>query len=163
MAKKIKVKGKCPICGNKMIWGSNEYYEEPWTREYLPICTNNDCDLSVGYGSDIKFRFINHRTVKIVYDEGYRRELIIVETDNIGQNIHHAYKAVLSSNRESSVQQFLSKYIEGLKEPESDNDKLLILDSAPKFIKGTHTEVRFNELMKDCIEDITDKKQFIIY
>lgn len=61
----IKVKGKCPLCNSKMIWASHEYMNEPWTREYLPICTNEYCDLWSGYDSNIKYRFINHRTVKI--------------------------------------------------------------------------------------------------
>ena len=63
--KRIKVKGDCPKCKSRMIWGSWEYVNEPLTREYLPVCTNEHCDLSCGYGSDVKFRFINHRTVKI--------------------------------------------------------------------------------------------------
>ena len=63
--KRIKVKGKCPLCSNKMQWGHWEYINEPWTRQYLPMCENEDCDLYGGYGSNVKWRFINHRTVKI--------------------------------------------------------------------------------------------------
>ncbi len=65
MKKKIKIKGKCPICGSKMVWSSWEYYGEPYTRQYLPICENENCYLADGYGSDIKYRWINHRTIKI--------------------------------------------------------------------------------------------------
>ncbi len=64
MKKKIKIKGKCPICGSKMVWGSWKYDNDPHT-DFLPVCENEDCDLSLGYGSDIKYRWINHRTVKI--------------------------------------------------------------------------------------------------
>lgn len=63
--KKIKVKGKCPKCGNKMTWGSWEYNDAPSTREHLPVCINETCELSIGYGNNTKYRFINHRTVKI--------------------------------------------------------------------------------------------------
>ena len=101
MAKKIKVKGKCPICGSKMIWGSCGYYmgDEPSMREYLPICTNEDCELSCGYDSDIKFRFINHRTVKIVYDGGYRREVYINPNKN-GRvyDLETVYRAMTNCN-----------------------------------------------------------------
>lgn len=39
--------------------------DEPEVTELLPICTNDNCDESYGYGSEIKYRWINHRTIKI--------------------------------------------------------------------------------------------------
>ncbi|WP_395546777.1 MULTISPECIES: hypothetical protein [unclassified Lacrimispora] len=63
--KYIKVKGKCPRCGNKVAIGSCGFYGEPGSYEFLPVCTNEDCEESYGYGGTIKIRFINHRTVKI--------------------------------------------------------------------------------------------------
>lgn len=64
--KDIKVKGKCPRCGSKMIWGSWMYVNEPHTEEFLPVCTNENCDEYYGYGNDVAYKFINHRTVKIL-------------------------------------------------------------------------------------------------
>lgn len=63
--KQIKVKGRCPVCGSKMIWGSWMCANEPWIETFLPVCINHNCELFGGYGSNIKYRFINHRTVKI--------------------------------------------------------------------------------------------------
>ena len=48
-----------------MVWGSWMYTNEPWTETFLPVCINHNCELFDGYGSNIKYRFINHRTVKI--------------------------------------------------------------------------------------------------
>lgn len=68
MSKKIKIKGKCPRCGSKLEMGllcyEFEYIGKPEVIE-CPICTNNNCDESCGYSSEIKYRWINHRTVKI--------------------------------------------------------------------------------------------------
>jgi hypothetical protein len=63
--KRIKVKGKCPVCGSKVEIGCWQYHKEPWTMQFCPICTNDDCNESYGYGGNIKIRFINHRTVKV--------------------------------------------------------------------------------------------------
>ena len=41
------------------------YMDKPEVTELLPICTNDNCDESCGYGSEIKYRWINHRIVKI--------------------------------------------------------------------------------------------------
>ena len=67
----IKIKGHCPLCKSKMQWSTWQHYGEPWTNVELPICTNENCNLSCGYGSNIKFRFLNHRTVEIegLYDD----------------------------------------------------------------------------------------------
>lgn len=69
MSKKIKIKGKCPRCGSKLEMCSLCYkfshmYESKVT-ELLLICTNNNCYESCGYGNSIKFRWVNHRTIKI--------------------------------------------------------------------------------------------------
>lgn len=64
MSKKIKIKGKCPRCGSKLEMGLL-CYDRPEVTELLPICTNDNCDESCGYGSEIKYRWINHRTIKI--------------------------------------------------------------------------------------------------
>ena len=70
MSKKIKIKGKCPRCGSKLEMGllcyEFSYMDEPEVTELLPICTNNNCDESCGCGSEIKYRWINHRTVKLM-------------------------------------------------------------------------------------------------
>ena len=69
MSKKIKIKGKCPRCGSKLeicsLCYEFSYIDESQVTELLPICTNNNCDESCGYGSEIRYRWINHRTVKI--------------------------------------------------------------------------------------------------
>lgn len=66
MAKKIKIKGKCPKCGSKMIWVEwLVMFSHGSHSDACPVCTNEECDESVGYGSNVKYRFINHRTVKI--------------------------------------------------------------------------------------------------
>lgn len=151
MAKKIKVKGKCPICGSKMIWGSCGYYmgDEPSMREYLPICTNEDCELSCGYDSDIKFRFINHRTVKIVYDEGYRREVYINPNKN-GRvyDIETVYRAMANCNIPTA------KFIGEEDHPiDKHNDgvdamrngllfKPLELSCAPRFIEKDNGDIK---------------------
>jgi hypothetical protein len=63
--KRIKVKGKCPVCGSHVEMGIWEYYKEPWTVKFSPICINDNCIESYGYGGNIKIRFINHRTAKV--------------------------------------------------------------------------------------------------
>ena len=152
MAKKIKVKGKCPICGSKMIWGSCGYYmgDEPSMREYLPICTNEDCELSCGYDSDIKFRFINHRTVKIVYDGGYRREVYINPNKN-GRvyDLETVYRAMANCNIPTA------KFVIGEEDHPIDkhNDdidamrngllfKPLELSCAPRFIEKDNGDIK---------------------
>ena len=62
MSKKIKIKGT--RCGSKLEMGLL-CYDRPEVTELLPICTNDNCDESCGYGSEIKYRWINHRTIKI--------------------------------------------------------------------------------------------------
>ena len=60
MSKKIKIKGKCPRCGSKLEMGllcyEFSYMDETEVTELLPICTNNNCDESCGYGSEIRYR-----------------------------------------------------------------------------------------------------------
>lgn len=63
--KRIKIKGKCPVCGGKVIIGSWEYFNEPWTRQYVAVCTNEKCEQSEAYDSEIKLRFVNHKTAKV--------------------------------------------------------------------------------------------------
>lgn len=69
MSKKIKIKCKCPKCGSKLEIGSLcyefLYMDELEATELLPICTNDNCDELCGYGCEIRYRWINHRTVKI--------------------------------------------------------------------------------------------------
>lgn len=61
----IKVKGACPRCGSKVVIGCWEYHKEPSTKQFMPICTNEDCEEAYGYGGSIKIRFINHKTAKV--------------------------------------------------------------------------------------------------
>lgn len=63
--RRIKVKGKCPVCDCNVKIGRWQYCNEPSTTQFCPICTNDNCSESYGYGSNIKIRFINHRTAKI--------------------------------------------------------------------------------------------------
>lgn len=71
MAKQIKVKGKCPLCKSKVEMTSCGYLNEPETYIDIPCCTNENCELYSGYGTRMKYRFINHRTIKIegIYED----------------------------------------------------------------------------------------------
>ena len=62
---RIKITGTCPRCGGKLEIGSWEYINEPNTRQYLPLCTNEKCDEHHGYGNSINYRFVNHNRIKI--------------------------------------------------------------------------------------------------
>ena len=41
------------------------YMDEPEATELLLICTNDNCDELCGYGGEIRYRWINHMTVRI--------------------------------------------------------------------------------------------------
>jgi len=69
MSKRIKIKGKCPRCGSKLvivsIWTRFAYMNYPELVKDVPVCTNVYCDESCAHYNNIKYRWINHRTVKI--------------------------------------------------------------------------------------------------
>ena len=69
--KYIKVKGVCPRCGSEVFIGMCGFYGATNQCGYVPMCSNENCEEWVGYGGDIKIRFINHKTVKVdgLWDE----------------------------------------------------------------------------------------------
>lgn len=63
--KRIKVDGKCPRCGIGDIEFLPWYYGHDTLGGIVPCCTNDACQESLGYGNEVKVRFVNHRRAKV--------------------------------------------------------------------------------------------------
>ena len=63
---RFRVKDICPICKSKLELHWYEYVNESDSTWFPICCVNEDCDNNNGYGNELEYREINHRTIKLV-------------------------------------------------------------------------------------------------